>query len=222
MNSKINVQEVDVKAQRRKRRLKIAFLSLGAVVILVGGSGLAWYFTPPALPGTIEEARAVVESPRYERLSKAQKQPYLDVIREQFGSLDRDARRAMMDENEQMRDALRASRDAEREAFTKAYVLATPQERQAMMDEMEAERDARRGERGGRPPENGDGPPEGGPETGERGGGGERSGGGGGRGGPSNERVNDRATNGSAQNSQLRSEMRNERRQQRDAAQNGN
>lgn len=207
MTPKMNVQEVDVKAERRKRRLKIGAISLGAVVVLVGGSGMAWYFTPPALPGTIEEARAVVESPRYERLSKAQKQPYLDVIREQFGSLDRDARRAMMDENEQMRDALRASRDAEREAFTKAYVLATPQER----EEMVPERDAGRGDR----PRGA--PPEGGPEGGDRGGDG-----GGERRGPSNERVNDRATNGSAQNSQLRSEMRSERRKQREAQESGN
>lgn len=202
----MTVQEVDVKAERRKRRIKTAAISVAAVVVLAGGSGMAWYLTPPAMPETIAEAEALVESPRFERLSKQAKQPYLDVIREQFGSLDRAERQAMMRENEEMREALRASRDAEREAFTRAYVLATPEERRGMMAEVEGEREARRA------------------EGGERGGRGEgRGGDGGGRGdggGPSNDRVNDRMTNGSAQNSQLRGEMRAERRKQREG-QNG-
>lgn len=199
MVGRMTVTEVDVKAERRWRRLKIWGGTLGAFVILAGGSGMAWYLTPPAMPETFEQAQAVVESPRYQRLSKDAKQPYLDVIREQFGSVDREVRQALMRENEAMRQALRESRDAERDAYTKAYVLATPEQREAMNQEREAEREARRGERGG-----GEG----------RGGGGE----GRGRGdGPSNERVNERATNGSAQNSQLRGEMRAERRKQKEA-----
>ncbi|MEM1107466.1 MAG: hypothetical protein AAGH99_02120 [Planctomycetota bacterium] len=185
---RMTVEEVDVRGERRRKRLKAVAITVAAAVVLGSAAGLTWYFTPPALPETLEQAEAVVDSPRFTRLSSEAKQPYLDVIREQFGSLDREERRAMIRENEQMREAFRASRNAEREAFTKAYVLATPEERLAMMAEREAERGDRRGD-------------------GQRG---DRGGEGGG--GPSNDRINDRMTTGSAQSSQLRAEMRRERR----------
>ncbi|MEO1237074.1 MAG: hypothetical protein AAFX76_09825 [Planctomycetota bacterium] len=184
MPSKIQVQEIDVKAERRRKTMRATFVSAGAIAVLGVAAGAAWYFTPPAMPETIEDAQALVESSKFARLTKQEKQPYLDVIREQFGSADPDTRRQLIRENEAMRDALRASRNAEREAFIKQYVLASPAERDELMQEMR-ERRAERGDRG---------------ERGNRGN------------GPSDERINDRATNGSAQNSQLFGEMRMQRR----------
>lgn len=213
MPAQIKVQEVDVKAERRRKRLKVGGAVLASAVLLGTGIGAAWYFTPPAMPTTIDEARAMVNSPRFERLSKQQKQPYYDVIREQYGSLDRDARRAMRDEDEKLRETMREAR--------------TIQMREMMVE-------AARGDgemqmpfgppRGDRP--RGDQPGPGGPPGGGDGGGGgdqpraERP-------EPTDEQraeraermrdhISDRMANGDAQLNQLMREMFSQRREQRD------
>ena len=104
------VSEVDVKSQRRRRRLKQAAAGIGGALLLSAGLGAGWYFTPPAMPETIEQARAMVQSPRFTRLSQADKRPYLDVIREQYGSLDRDQRRALRESDDQLQETLREAR----------------------------------------------------------------------------------------------------------------
>ena len=198
-----HVSEIDEAADRRRRMRRAGFWSFLGVAVLAVGGALTWYLTPPAMPTTLAQAQALVSSPRFNRLSKQQKQPYQDVIREQFGSLDRDKRRAMAQENQQLAKALRDARHVQMEAFARKFALADPSERAALLAEM-----PRRGpggrERGARPdgegqgndgqrqrPEgaDGDGPS---PERLER----------------MRERVNERMTEGSAQTTQLISEIR--------------
>jgi len=136
--SKFNMKnhEVDAAAERRKKMIKAMGLSSIAVLVLAAGGLLAWYFTPPDLPTTMDEAIAVANSPRYKRLSDKQKQPYLDVIREQFGSLDRGQRRAMLGDDQDARDMARDAMRAMMMKRMKAFGAATYEQRQAMLAQM--------------------------------------------------------------------------------------
>ncbi len=133
MPGQIKVQEVDENAERRRRLLKRGgLLAAGLVVVAVAG-GAAWYFTPPAIPDSIDEARALVNSPRFERLSKDAKQPYYDVIREQYGSLDRDERRQLREADEKLNEAMRDARTVQMREMLVQMAEMTPEERDAMM-----------------------------------------------------------------------------------------
>lgn len=191
MNSKpkgrMTVHEVDVAAERRSKSIKVAALTAVSVVVLTAGGALAWYFTPPALPTTLEEAIAVANSPRYKRLSKDQKEPYLDVIRERFGSLDREERRKMLGDDEAARNM---ARDAMRGMWMgrmKAFGAATFEERREMLAQM-----PQRPERPQRPPGEGRDP------------------------GQMRNRVSDRMANGNAQNMANMGEFIRQRQKQRE------
>ena len=132
MPPSFTVSDVDVPAERRRRRLKAAALSVASVLVLIVGGGAAWYFTPPAMPNSLDEAQALVSSARFQRLSKEDKRPYMDVIREQFGSLDHNERQKMMEEDEAMRDAMRDARGAQMEEMAKRWLVMTPEERATM------------------------------------------------------------------------------------------
>ena len=176
----ISVSDHDLAGERRARRLKAGLVIAAALGVLSLGAAGAWYLTPPPMPGTLAEADALVTSPRFTRLDAEQRQPYLDVIREQFGSLDPERRRAMRDG-----EAARMARGQERDERMAAFSVMTYEERQAMGSPW--------GNRGDRPGRSG-GP--GSPGAGGRPGGeGERRGG-----GPSRERLSDRMQNGNAQN----------------------
>lgn len=132
MPGKIQVQDVDVKAQRRKRLIRRGGLIAGGVILLAVAGGASWYFTPPAMPETIEEAQAMVNSPRFERLSKDAKQPYYDVIREQYGSLDRETRRKLREEDQKLSDAMRDARMVQFRSMLVGMAEMTPEQRDAM------------------------------------------------------------------------------------------
>ena len=214
MKNKMQIQEVDVKAERRKRRRGIVLLSTASVLVLGGGTALAWYLTPPALPTTIAEAKTVVDSPRFQRLSKADKQPYYDVIREQFGSLNREERHALVADDESMRQAMRASGEQMMQKMARQYVLATPQERAAMQANFQAMRP--RGPR----PEGDAGKPAGAPGAGGPGGGGagaDHAGPPGGRDpGAMRDHIGDRMANGDSQMNQFFGEMMRQMHEQRE------
>ncbi len=128
--TKFEVAEVDVKKERKTRTLRQLAVASVLAVLIGGAAGAAWYFTPPELPTTPEQAKAVLESPRFARLSKEQKQPYLDTIRESFGSLD-DAQRRELMRTDEMRNAFQN----EMENRLRAFALADEAERQKMFEE---------------------------------------------------------------------------------------
>ncbi|CAN0462158.1 unnamed protein product, partial [Ectocarpus fasciculatus] len=100
---KMRVEAVDVEGQRRRKRIVTSLLLAVSIVVLAGGGYFAWLLTPPAMPTTAEEVEMVLKSPRFQRLSKEEKQPYYDVVREQFG-FNRELRQVWR-EDEELRDA---------------------------------------------------------------------------------------------------------------------
>jgi hypothetical protein len=147
----MSVEAVDEAAERRRRRILTAALSTVAAVVLVGGSVLAWYLTPPAMPTSAEEAMAVAKSPRFTRLSAEDKRPYHDVFREQFG-LDPNLRRVWRDDPE-LRDAARDMRREMRDERLTAFMLADFEERQAMAQDRPERRPRGDGAGRGGPPD---------------------------------------------------------------------
>ncbi|MEM9881497.1 MAG: hypothetical protein AAF800_01095 [Planctomycetota bacterium] len=170
------------------------------MVVLAAASGAAWYFSPPPLPETIEEARAVVDSPRFQRLSTDDKRVYYDVIREQYGSLNRDERRALRQEDEQLSQAMREAWMIRMREMMVTYADTPPEEREQLMETMRPERP--RGDRPQRPDE-GERPERTPEEQAERA---ERM----------RDRISDRMANGDAQMNQLMREFFAERRRMRD------
>ena len=133
MAGKIQVQEVDVARERSRKRVLVGSLVTLAIAVLAGGAFLSWHLTPPAMPETPEEAALVMKSARFARLSKDQKQPYYDRIREQWG-MDRDLRRAWRSD-EALHDAARDMfRQMMGERLDK-FMLADAQEREAMAEQ---------------------------------------------------------------------------------------
>ncbi|MEO0514995.1 MAG: hypothetical protein AAF086_06835 [Planctomycetota bacterium] len=133
MARQIKVQEVDEKAERGRRLRRRGGLLVAGLVAVAAAGGAAWYFTPPGMPESIDEARALVNSPRFERLSKDAKQPYYDVIREQYGSLDREERQKLRAADEKLSEAMRDARTVQMRAMLVQMAEMTPEEREAMM-----------------------------------------------------------------------------------------
>ncbi|BAM03501.1 hypothetical protein [Phycisphaera mikurensis] len=142
---RLSVSAHDVAGERRTKRLKsLAIVAAGSIVLAAGAAGARWLMPPP-MPATLADAEALVASGRFQRLSSEQKRPYLDVIREQFGSLDPEQRRALRGS-----EAARAARGRERSERLAAFSVMTHAQRQAMGNPWAArpERPEGRGERG--------------------------------------------------------------------------
>jgi len=137
-------------AGKLKEHPKVVALLL--VSILVLGAGLAYTFWPtgmPDMPETMEDVPALLESKAYARLSREQRQPYVQRVSELMSEADRDQRRAMM------QNSTEASRDAMREMFreqmmqrVKAFALADDTTKAQMIAQDRARFEAMRGRRG--------------------------------------------------------------------------
>jgi hypothetical protein len=85
---------------RRSRWLTLG-LPVTAVVVLIGGSALAWLLTPPPMPADADDALRLLTSARFARLDDAGKHRYQDRIGELFRDMDADQRRAFRTKQEQ-------------------------------------------------------------------------------------------------------------------------
>jgi hypothetical protein len=143
------------RAERRSRWLTVG-LPVAAVVVLVGGSALAWLLTPPAMPHDAEEALRVLASPRFARLDEAGRQRYQDRIAELFRDMDADQRRAFrqqMRDDPDLREALGGMMRDRMRQQAREFAVASPAEKMAMLDQIidQQEEWRGRGEGGQRP-----------------------------------------------------------------------
>lgn len=128
----------------------VAGLGLAAVLLVVG---VVWWTWPrtPSMPDTMEQARTLVMSSQFQGMSAQEQRPYLDRIREQFGSLDREERRRMMEEDAELQNAMMNVFWRQMESRARDWALATPEEREAMRGQGGGPRGGGEGERPQRP-----------------------------------------------------------------------
>ncbi|MEM1211808.1 MAG: hypothetical protein AAGI68_05850 [Planctomycetota bacterium] len=139
----------------RKRMLAGTLIAL-AITSLAGAGYYFWYVSPPAMPDTIEEARVVMTSARYDRLPDERKRAYqerfVQLVRE-LPEEQRQAVREQMREDPAFRDAAGEARRAEMIARIREWWEAPADQRDAIMDRHLAEQEQRGGRRGGPPGE---------------------------------------------------------------------
>lgn len=94
----------------KRKWVRLVVFPLLALAVLAIGSYQAWLRTAPAMPQTVDDVEALLESPRYARLSKAQKRPYQEHMNEMWGGLSKEDR-------QRLGERLEGNTDARQEAF---------------------------------------------------------------------------------------------------------
>ncbi|MEM6505689.1 MAG: hypothetical protein AAF711_09495 [Planctomycetota bacterium] len=109
-------------------------LPILAITALVIGGYQAWLRTPPPIPETVEDVEGLIESPRYTRLTKAQKRPYQERMNEMGGGLSEEDRKRLWAALKENPDAkMRAGEFKMRDQF-KAFAEMDVDARNAMLD----------------------------------------------------------------------------------------
>lgn len=133
-----------------KEHPRVLVLVIVAAAVLVGGLAYAlWPTSPPPMPETMADVKALLEDKSYQNLSREQKRPYVQRVSELMRDSDRDDRRGLAD-SEQSRDAMR---DMFRQMMVdrvRQFALADEAQRQQMIAEDRARMEAMRGNRGDR------------------------------------------------------------------------
>ena len=146
-------------ADRLKEHPKVlALVVFTAVVLSAGVAYTYWPAGTPAMPETMEDVPALLESSAYKNLSREQRRPYVQWVSELMHEADREQWRAVMQNSEQSRDVMRdmfrqmmldrAKRFALADEATRAQMIA---EDRARMQQMGGRRGPEGGDRGDRP-----------------------------------------------------------------------
>lgn len=137
-----------------RKKVGIAALVAVAVLVLIGGVSAWWQMQPPAMPDDIDEALAVLQSSRYQRLPESRRQPYLERSRELFEGLDAEERRRVGERVRNDAELKRAVDEAMMDqmyARAREFVLASAEDRRRAVDtiiwmqELQRQRAANRG-----------------------------------------------------------------------------
>jgi hypothetical protein len=80
-----------------KRTILAGVLAIAAAAVLATGLYITWIRTPPPMPQSIEDAIALMDSPRYQRLNEQQRRPYTDQMFKLGQSLTPEQRAALRD-----------------------------------------------------------------------------------------------------------------------------
>lgn len=117
----------------KKKRIA-GLLVVVAFAALAIGSWQAWLRVPPAMPGDVDQVEALFDSPRYQRLSTAEKRPYQERVNEMWGQLskeERDRLRGFLDANP---DAQQEAQDAMQQMMRTMYVTQIIKQDEAARD----------------------------------------------------------------------------------------
>lgn len=133
-----------------------------AATVLAAGGYWVWLRTPPAMPQNMDQALALVQSPRFTRLSESRKDAYYEKIRELGEAMSPEDRRAMWDkvrDNDQLRDAAREVHTEAMMDRAKDFALADAATKTRILDQFIGMTEAMR-QNMPRPPQTGNGPRE--------------------------------------------------------------
>ncbi len=121
-----------------RKKMQVGLLATASLLVLAGGLYAAWLFTPPALPSTNDDIMDLVGSPRFTRLSPAQKERYYDRMTELGDSMSADERRTMWQsarEDPEKRAEFRSAMEYRMYSQARRYAQAAPEEKMAVLDE---------------------------------------------------------------------------------------
>jgi len=94
----------------QNKKIKLVLLPMLAIAALAIGGYQAWLRTPPAMPETVDDVEALLDSDRYARLSNIEKRPYQERMNEMWGKLSKEDRK-------RLGEALEDNPDARQDAF---------------------------------------------------------------------------------------------------------
>lgn len=122
----------------KRRWLMLLPIAIAIASILIG-SYCTWLWTPPSLPKNIDDALALIQSSRYQRLPDYRKREYLSHTRDLLQSAsdaDRASVVATTRNNPILREAFRDLRHTTMMARVHAYARSEPGQRVAILDAM--------------------------------------------------------------------------------------
>lgn len=136
-------------ASNLKDHPKVLGLVVVAAIVLSLGLGYTYWPTgQPTMPETMEDVPVLLQSRAYANLTPAQRRPYVQRVSELMRSSDREQRRAVMENSEQSRDAMRDLRRQMMLDRAKQFALADAATRQQMIIEDRARMEQMGGRRG--------------------------------------------------------------------------
>lgn len=126
---------------RTRKVVLVSLLALSASGVLAGGWYYTWLMKPPPMPKDIDEAMAVLKSPRYQRLPDSRREPYLEKTREIFEAMSADQRaqvRKTIDNDPESRKAVQQAMEDRMYQMARNYVNAEPDKRKQMVNQFVA------------------------------------------------------------------------------------
>lgn len=124
-------------SRKIRRRIGAGLLVLLALVVLASGGYYAWLITPPPMPKTVEEAGAMLVSPRYLRLPEARRFDYMHRAAELFDKASPEQKKKMMQnarKDKNNREAVRKAFEDRINMEMRNYVLADDFDRRVIID----------------------------------------------------------------------------------------
>jgi hypothetical protein len=145
---------------RTKRWLRVGVLGVVAAAVLSGGIYLTWLWTAPPIPQTMDDAIALLASPRYQRLTEQQRRPYIDQMQKLGRELSAEEKRALRDRMKDDETLRRSGREIGTEWMlerAREFAKADDFQRKQMLDRIIGmqEMASNRGQRAGGPPRDG-------------------------------------------------------------------
>jgi hypothetical protein len=128
-----------------KRTFLVIVLCSVSIGSVAGGIYYWWLHTPPPMPKTIDDALAVVQSPRYKHLDESRRQAYLEKARAIFDALPPQDRLQVIDRVQADPTLERAVRQAREDWMVtqfRQYLAADKAKRQQILDQMIAAMEA--------------------------------------------------------------------------------
>ncbi len=136
-----------------KRNILVLVLVLVASGVLGAGIYVTRLVTPPPMPQTIDDALAVIKSPRFTRLPVDRKLSYAERFRQLVRDLDEQQRRQLWEQFRQDEALRQAQRDLMQQMMierARQFAMAGEAQRQQILDQFIGRMQAGRGRWGGR------------------------------------------------------------------------
>ena len=125
--------QIDKPIDPRKKYLAIGGTVI-ALVVLAGGVTYTYRHTPLPQPATAEEGLASIQSARYDHMPADRQREYREQTFALLRELPRDERRKLMEDRPDLQPGMEEMRESGMQEMGRRWALATPEERQAMLE----------------------------------------------------------------------------------------